>query len=54
MAHSQRQTSLFLELITAHAFGRDIDIVTRRGIENSRNPYRRKAILDSARVIYAA
>ena len=35
-------------------FGRDVDLISRRGVEASRNPIRRKAILDSARTIYAA
>lgn len=35
-------------------FGRDVDLVSRRGIERSRNPFRRQAILNSAKVIYAA
>ena len=35
-------------------FGRDVDIVSRRGIESSRNHIRRAAILNSAEVIYAA
>ena len=35
-------------------FGRPIDLLTRRGVEMSPNPHRRKAILDSARVFYAA
>ena len=35
-------------------FGRRVDIVSRRGIEASRNHLRRKAILDSAEVIYGA
>lgn len=34
--------------------GRTVDLVSRRGVEASRNPYRRRAILDSARVVYAA
>lgn len=34
--------------------GREVDLVSRRGIERSRNQIRRRAILDSARVIYAA
>lgn len=33
-------------------FERDVDLITRKGIENSRNYLRRKAILSSARVIY--
>jgi predicted nucleotidyltransferase len=35
-------------------FGREVDLVTRRGIERSRNPLRRKGILESAEVFYAA
>jgi len=35
-------------------FGRDVDVVSRRGIEASRNHIRRDAILNSAEVIYAA
>jgi uncharacterized protein len=35
-------------------FGREVDLVTRRGVEASRNPIRREAILTSAEVIYAA
>jgi hypothetical protein len=35
-------------------FGRDVDLVSRRGIETSRNYIRRKAILDSAEAVYAA
>ncbi|HBH29992.1 MAG TPA: nucleotidyltransferase [Desulfofustis sp.] len=34
--------------------GRKVDIVSRGGIEASRNPLRRDAILASAKVIYAA
>ena len=33
--------------------GRPVDLVTRPAIEASRNPLRRKLILDSAEVIYA-
>ena len=35
-------------------FGREVDLVSRRGIERSRNHLRRKAILDSAEVVHAA
>ena len=31
---------------------RTVDLVTKRSIENSRNPYRKKEILTSAKVIY--
>jgi hypothetical protein len=34
--------------------GRSVDLVSRRGIERSRNVIRKKAILDSAEVYYAA
>ena len=33
-------------------FKRDVDLVTRKGIETSRNYLRRKAILSSTQVIY--
>lgn len=35
-------------------FGRPVDLVSKRGVEKSENRFRRKAILDSARVVYAA
>jgi predicted nucleotidyltransferase len=35
-------------------FGREVDLVSRRGIEASRNYIRRKAILSSAEVIHVA
>jgi predicted nucleotidyltransferase len=34
-------------------FQRDVDLVTRRGIERSQNEIRRQDILESAKVIYA-
>lgn len=34
-------------------FGRKVDLVSRRGIERSRNYIRKKAILESAEVVYA-
>lgn len=33
--------------------GRDVDLLTYRGIQTSRNPIRRKSILESAQVYYA-
>ncbi|MBF0462922.1 MAG: nucleotidyltransferase domain-containing protein [Magnetococcales bacterium] len=33
-------------------FGRDVDLLSRRGIESSRNACRRQAILESAERIY--
>lgn len=35
-------------------FKRDVDLVSRRGLEHSRNYLRRKRILDSAQVIHVA
>jgi uncharacterized protein len=35
-------------------FGRDVDLISKRGVENSRNYLRRKTILDSAQVIHVA
>ena len=35
-------------------FGRKVDLIDRKSIEESRNYLRRKIILDSAQVIYAA
>ena len=35
-------------------FGRRVDLVTRAAVETSRNYIRRKAILESARVVYVA
>jgi len=34
-------------------FGRRVDLLRRQTVEESKNPYRRKSILDSATVIYA-
>lgn len=41
-----------LESALANVLGRDVDVVSRRGIEHSQNMIRRKAILDSAVTIY--
>ena len=35
-------------------FGHDVDLISKRGVENSRNYLRRKAILQSAQVIHVA
>ncbi len=34
--------------------GRRVDLVSRRAVEASRNPFRRREILESARTLYAA
>jgi uncharacterized protein len=46
MAHMQNELSQLL--------GRDVDLVSRRGIERSPNYLRRKSILSSLEVVYAA
>ena len=46
--HAQMQDQL------SELLGRPVDLVSRRGIEGSHNYLRRKAILGSAEVIYAA
>jgi uncharacterized protein len=33
-------------------FGREVDLISKRGVENSRNYLRRKAILESAQMIH--
>jgi len=35
-------------------FGREVDLVSKRGVETSRNPIRREAILSSAETIYVS
>ncbi len=35
-------------------FGREVDLISKRGLENSRNYLRRKNILDLAQVIHVA
>ena len=42
-----------MEIALATIFDRDIDLMTRQGIEASRNYLRRQEILSSAQVIYA-
>jgi len=34
--------------------GREVDIITRRGLERSRNPIRKRGITDSLRQVYVA
>jgi predicted nucleotidyltransferase len=38
----------------ARLLGRPVDLVSRRAIERSTNPYRKREILESARTLYAA
>jgi predicted nucleotidyltransferase len=41
-----------LQIKLSELFGRPVDLVSRWAIERSQNPYRRKAILSTARPIY--
>ena len=54
---SKRTPGLFgmagMQQEMADLFGRRVDLVSRAAIEESRNYIRRKAILESARVVYA-
>ncbi|MCY3896319.1 MAG: nucleotidyltransferase domain-containing protein [Chloroflexi bacterium] len=43
-----------MERELAEVLGRDVDLIERRSVEISRNYIRRRAILDSAQVVYAA
>ena len=56
--HPETRHTLFdmvtMEEELKRILGRKVDLVSRRGIEMSRNYIRRKAILGSAEVIYAA
>lgn len=38
----------------AELLGRPVDLISRRAVEHSANPFRRRAILDSARVVFTA
>jgi len=56
--HAEARRSLF-DLVRMREelrgiLGREVDLVSRRGVETSRNGLRRRAILESAEVIYAA
>ena len=43
-----------MELELKGIFGREVELTSRRGLENSPNYLRRNAILESARVIYGS
>ena len=43
-----------MEMELKEIFGREVDLVSRRGIEASRNYLRRESILKSAQVIYGS
>lgn len=52
-AHPTFSTLDQMETELKQLFQRDIDLITRKGIETSRNYLRRQEILSSARIIYA-
>ncbi len=43
-----------MELELSELFGRDVDLVTRTEVQESRNYIRRSAVLESAEVVYGA
>ena len=45
---------VYMEEELKKIFGRNVDLVSRKGIEASRNYIRRNAILNSAEAVYAA
>jgi predicted nucleotidyltransferase len=53
-AHPTFHTLDLMEAELKTLFHREVDLITRPGIESSRNYLRRQAILSSAQVIYAA
>lgn len=52
-AHPRFSTLDQMEVELKAIFHRDVDLITRQGIEASRNYLRRREILSSAQVIYA-
>lgn len=52
-AHPTFRTLDQMEAELKTIFGREVDLITRQGIENSRNYLRRQEILSSVQVIYA-
>lgn len=52
-AHPTFGTLDLMEKELKSIFDRDVDLITRQGIETSRNYLRRREILSSAQVIYA-
>jgi len=56
--HENAKPTLFdvvrMENELTELFGREVDLVSRRGLEFSRNYLRRNAILSSAETVYAA
>ena len=42
-----------MEMELAELLGREVVLITRRAVESSRNPLRRREILESARTVYS-
>lgn len=53
-AHPTLFDLTYMENELKNLFHRDVDLVTRHGIETSRNYLRRNAILSSAQIIYGS
>jgi predicted nucleotidyltransferase len=53
-AHPTLFTLVDIQAELATLFNRKVDLVTREGIKNSRNPFRRQNILSSAVTVYDA
>ena len=43
-----------MKMELAELLGRDVDLLTRRSVEHSHNPFRRREILGSAQTVFAA
>ena len=41
-----------MEMELAELLGREVDLITRRAVESSRNPLRRREILETAQTVY--
>ncbi|NEP58100.1 MAG: nucleotidyltransferase family protein [Symploca sp. SIO2G7] len=53
-AHHTLLDLVYMEQELQEIFRRDVDLVSKKGVESSRNYLRRKAILSSAQIIYVA
>ncbi len=42
-----------MEMELADLLGREVDLLSRRAVESSRNPLRRREILETARIVYS-
>lgn len=42
-----------MEMELTDLLGREVDLLSRRAVESSRNPLRRREILETARIVYS-